>query len=151
MIMRRSSPWFALCWLILAGGISATADKQSPNILFIAIDDLNDWTGTYGGHQQAKTPNLDRLAARGLQFSNAHCQAPICGPSRNSLLTGVLPSTSGLYFLKPLSIRATDTLKDAVTLPHYFLQHGYKTMAAGKVGNLARRGPSETEVRGKCL
>ena len=106
---------------------------NQPNILFIAIDDLNDWTGTYGGHPLAKTPNLDRLAAQGLQFNNAHCQSPICGPSRNSLLTGILPSTSGLYFLKPLSIRVTDTLKEAVTLPQYFLQHGYKTMAVGKV------------------
>ena len=118
--------------LVLVGCITA-ATAEPTNILFIAIDDLNDWTGTYGGHPQAETPNMDRLAAQGLQFSNAHCQAPICGPSRNSLLTGILPSTSGLYFLKPLSIRDTATLKAAVTLPQYFLTHGYRTLAAGKV------------------
>ena len=132
-MMWRSGTLFFACWLFFFVGNGAASEEQRPNILFIAIDDLNDWTGTYGGHPQTKTPNLDRLAARGMQFNNAHCQSPICGPSRNSLLTGILPSTSGLYFLKPLSIRATDTLKKAVTLPQYFLQHGYQTMAAGKV------------------
>lgn len=107
--------------------------REKPNILFIAIDDLNDWVTSYQGHPQVQTPNIDRLATKGIRFTSAYCQAPICAPSRNSLLTGVLPSSSGLYFLKPLSIRETETLKDAVTLPQYFLQHGYKTMAAGKI------------------
>ena len=70
-----------------------------PNILLIAIDDLNDWVGCLGGHPQAWTPNIDRLAARGTLFSNAHCQAPVCQPSRASLLTSTYPSSSGLYFL----------------------------------------------------
>ncbi len=126
---------FAVCLAIL-GNFDWVVRGAQPNILFIAIDDLNDWTGSYGGHPQAKTPNLDRLAARGLQFNNAHCQSPICGPSRNSLLTGIFPSTSGLYFLKPLDIRSIDSLKAAVTLPQYFMKHGYEALAAGKVFHL---------------
>ena len=73
--------------------------ESKPNVLFIAIDDLNDWVGCLEGHPQVKTPNIDALAKRGVLFSNAHCQAPICNPSRVSLLTGVLPSTSGIYDL----------------------------------------------------
>jgi hypothetical protein len=67
--------------------------KGVPNILFIAIDDLNDWIGCLGGHPDAKTPNLDRLAQRGMLFTNAHCAAPVCQPSRVSALTGIRPST----------------------------------------------------------
>src|ERR1043166_1391222 len=83
---------FALAAVVTAGAKSA--DK--PNVLFIAIDDLNDWVGCLGGHPQAKTPNLDRLAGHGTLFSNAHVQAPLCNPSRSSLLTGLRPSTTGI-------------------------------------------------------
>ena len=72
-----------LCPLLFA------ADK--PNILFIAIDDQNDWIGHLGGHPMAKTPNLDKLAARGTTFLNAHCNAPLCNPSRTSLMLGLRP------------------------------------------------------------
>ena len=70
---------------------------QRPNVLFIAIDDLNDWVGCLGGHPQAVTPTIDALAARGTLFTNAHCQGPICGPSRASLLSGKYPHTTGIY------------------------------------------------------
>ena len=73
----------------------AAADK--PNVLFIAIDDQNDWIGALGGHPQVKTPHIDGLARRGTLFSNAHCQAPLCNPSRSSLLTGLRPSSTGIY------------------------------------------------------
>ena len=85
---------------MIALGLSVAlgqAAAKRPNVLFIAIDDLNDWVGCLGGHPQVRTPNIDRLARRGVLFSNAHCQAPICNPSRVSLLTGVRPSTSGVY------------------------------------------------------
>jgi arylsulfatase A-like enzyme len=66
-------------------------------VLFIAVDDLNDWIGCLGGHPQAKTPRLGpRLAAMGTLFTNAHCAAPLCNPSRAALMTGVRPSTSGV-------------------------------------------------------
>ena len=75
----------------------SAAEGAAPNVLMIAIDDLNDWIGCMGGHPNAITPNMDRLAATGTLFTNAHCQAPICGPSRASLFTGLRPSTSGIY------------------------------------------------------
>ena len=76
-----------------------SADK--PNILFIAIDDLNDWVGPLAGHPQVQTPAMDRLAERGTVFTNAHCQSPLCNSSRTSLMTGLRPSTSGIYGLAP--------------------------------------------------
>ena len=70
---------------------SVTGLGAAPNVLFIAIDDLNDWVGCLNGHPQVKTPNIDALAARGTLFTNAHCQAPICNPSRTSIMTGLRP------------------------------------------------------------
>lgn len=103
-----------------------------PNILFVAIDDLNDWTGCLGGHPGAKTPNIDRLAAKGVLFTNAFCAAPACNPSRAALMTGIRPSTSGVYH-NPQPWRRSEVLKDAVTLPQYFRAHGYKAMGSGKI------------------
>ena len=82
-----------------AGGSreAAANDVDKPNILFISIDDLNDWVGILGGHAQADTPHLDALAARAVSFENAHCAAPVCNPSRVSVMTGLRPSTSGVY------------------------------------------------------
>ena len=81
--------------------IEKAVTLNRPNILLIAIDDLNDWVGCLGGHPQAATPNIDRLAKDGTLFTNAHCQAPVCQPSRASLMTSTHPSSSGLYFLVP--------------------------------------------------
>lgn len=111
--------------------LAAAADR--PNVLMIAVDDLNDWVGCLGGHPQAKTPNIDRLAAHGLLFGNAHCQAPICNPSRVSLMTGRLPSTTGIYLLSPTQFRQSPALKDCLTLPEYFAKHGYMTFGCGKI------------------
>ena len=83
----------------LSANLFAVEDK--PNVLLISIDDLNDWIGCLGGHPQAKTPNIDRLAARGVLFKNAHCQAPVCNPSRASMMTSIYPESSGIYFLSP--------------------------------------------------
>jgi choline-sulfatase len=106
------------------------ADK--PNILFIAIDDQNDWIGHMGGHPMAKTPHLDKLAARGTTFLNAHCNAPLCNPSRTSLLLGLRPSSTGIYGLSPW-FRTVSALKDRVALPQHFANHGYSTAATGKI------------------
>lgn len=116
----------------MAAEIAVATPPAPPNVLFIAVDDLNDWVGCLGGHPQARTPNMDRLAARGTLFNNAHVQAPLCNPSRASLLTGLRPSTTGIYGLAP-GIRAVAALKDWVTLPQYFAQHGYFTASFGKV------------------
>jgi choline-sulfatase len=109
---------------------ASAADR--PNVLFISIDDLNDWVGCLGGHPQAKTPHIDGLAARGVNFTNAHCQAPICNCSRVSILLGKLPSTTGMYFLSP-DFRDVDGTKNEVTLFQYFRQHGYYASTRGKV------------------
>ena len=91
--------------LLCAMGQSSQAEETvrqngKPNVLFIAIDDLNDWTGTLRGNPQAKTPHLDRLASQGMVFANAHCAAPACGPSRSAIMSGLRPSTSGNYINK---------------------------------------------------
>ena len=106
--------------------------KERPNVLLISIDDLNDWTGGLKGHPQARTPNLDRLAGQGTLFSNAHCQSPVCNPSRASLLTGRHPHTSGVYFLGP-DLKDAPELSGLDTLPERFAKHGYSTLAAGKI------------------
>lgn len=103
-----------------------------PNVLFIAVDDLNDWVGCLKGHPQVRTPNIDRLAARGTLFTNAHTQSPICNPSRTSVLTGYRPSTTGIYGLSPW-IREVPELQDLVTIPQYFSRHGYRTYSGGKI------------------
>jgi arylsulfatase A-like enzyme len=123
--------------LTLPGCTSASqrlVSKQTkrPNVLFIAIDDLNDWVGCLGGHPDVKTPNLDKLAQRGVLFTNAHCSAPACNPSRASLMTGVLPSTSGVY-LNPQPWRKSPVLTDATTLPQHFMANGYRVVGGGKI------------------
>lgn len=126
-------------------------EQHRPNVLFIVIDDLNDWTGCLGGHPQAQTPNIDALAALGTLFANAHCQAPLCNPSRASVMTGLRPSTTGIYGLRP-GIRDVEALKSHVTLPEYFGSQGYFTFTCGKVyhdGSIAPKDrPREFNVWG---
>lgn len=110
----------------------AFAAGPKPNILFIAIDDQNNWIGHLGGHPLAKTPHLDRLASRGTTFLNAHCQAPLCNPSRTSLLFGLRPTSTGIYGLAPAP-RALPELRDRVSLPQHFAAQGYRTAATGKI------------------
>jgi choline-sulfatase len=124
-------PLFAATLSLTTFFVSA-ADGPRPNILFIAIDDQNDWIGHLGGHPMAKTPNLDKLAARGTTFLNAHCQAPLCNPSRTSLLLGLRPTSTGVYGLSPAS-RDVPALKDRVSLPQHFAAQGYRTYATGKI------------------
>src|SRR5881628_3735844 len=119
--MSRSAA-LIVAFLFFAGFVAlcrgADATKR-PNVLFIAIDDQNDWIGCLGGHPQVKTPNIDRLAKSGTLFTNAHCQAPLCNPSRSSLLTGLRPSSTGIYGLMP-GIREVEQTKNHVTLPQTF-------------------------------
>lgn len=114
--------------------VGDTAPTQ-PNVLFIAVDDLNNWLGCLNGYSNTKTPNIDRLAAQGVLVTNAHCQAPLCGPSRASLMTGLRPSTTGIYGMTPdEKVRSENpTTKDIVFLPEYFKNNGYHTMGIGKL------------------
>ena len=120
--------------VVLTGGfrppLAGAAEK--PNVLFISIDDLNDWVGPLGGHPQTETPNLDRLAARGTTFTNAHCQSPLCNPSRTSILTGLRPSTTGVYGLAPW-FRTAEKYRDHATLFQWFGKNGYTTISTGKI------------------
>ena len=113
-----------------------TEDRRTnrPNVLFISIDDLNDWEGALLGHPQAKTPHMDRLFKQGVLFTNAHCSQAVCTASRNSLLSGIHPTTSGWY-TSTKSMRATyeKVMGDHVMLPQYFRDNGYRTLTAGKV------------------
>src|SRR5271156_2316579 len=116
---------------VLASALPVSAIEK-PNVLFIVADDLNDWVGCLGGHPLVQTPCIDRLAERGTLFLNAHCQAPLCNPSRVSVLTGRRPSTTGVYSLQP-GLRRVSSLADVVTLPQQFRRHGYYTFSCGKV------------------
>ena len=110
--------------------VSERVKDSPPNVLFIAVYDLNDWVGHLGGHPQARTPNIDRLAKNGVTFSRAYCSAPLCNPSRISLLTGILPSNSGVYGSGE-SLR--EKLHDAKTLMQYLKEYGYSAQGGGKI------------------
>lgn len=118
---------------------SATSRATRPNVLFLAVDDLNDWIGPLGGHPQTQTPHFDDFAKRSTNFTNAHCQAPICNPSRVSLLLGVYPSSTGIYYLGP-QLRECEATRHAVSLPQHFERHGYVTLGAGKIFHAAVQG-----------
>lgn len=111
---------------------SRSASARPPNVVFIAIDDQNDWISPLKGHPLVKTPHLDRLAERGTVFLNAHCQAPLCNPSRTSLLLGLRPSTTGIYGLAP-SFRSLADWRDRVAIPQCFAHQGYQTLTTGKI------------------
>ena len=121
-----------ICFTVFVFMPFSQAEETKPNVLFIAVDDLNDWVGKLGGHPQAKTPNIDLLSSRGLLFTKAYCSAPSCNASRSSLLMGLRPSTTGIY-INSHDWRQTSTLKNAVTLPRHFKDNGYLTMGAGKL------------------
>jgi len=121
---------------------STTQAAEKPNVLFIAIDDLNDWVGSMDGHPQAQTPHIDRLATRGINFLNAHCQAPICQPSRTSLLTSTYPHRNGVYFIEQ-DFDNAPLIEDAITLPTYFKQNGYRILRGGKIYHRTPEGDSD--------
>jgi arylsulfatase A-like enzyme len=110
-------------------------EPAKANVVMIIVDDLNDWVGAMGGHPDTKTPNMDRLASQGTLFMNAHATAAICGPSRASVMTGLRPSTSGIYGqLSDKDIRNASPATENITfMTEYFAQHGYKTMGIGKI------------------
>jgi arylsulfatase A-like enzyme len=101
-------------------------------VLFIAVDDLNDWVGCLGGHPQAKTPNIDALAARGVNFTRAYCASPVCNPSRTALMLGLRSSTTGVYS-NGIDRRDSPVAMSVVPLNTHFRQQGYYVAAAGKI------------------
>lgn len=113
----------------LANSDRGRAAEPKRNVLFISVDDMNDWVGALG-YAPAKTPNIDRLAARGTLFTNAHAPSPKCNPSRTAILSGLRPSTTGIYgngeWWKP-------NHPDIIMLPRYFRENGYYVAGGGKV------------------
>lgn len=118
--------------LFVSEVLSAEQTTAKPNILFVVIDDLNDWVGCLREHPQVKTPHIDRLAESGVLFTNAHVQATFCGPSRMSFLSGRLPTATGAYGFKP-TYDKQPALQGLASLRAWFQQHGYRTVGGGKV------------------
>ena len=140
--MKQTTILFLAVALLFVFGDTCQA---KPNILFIAIDDLNDWTDTLNGNPQARTPHMDALASKGMLFANAHCAAPACGPSRSAIMSGIRPSTSGNYINKN-SFTRNPILNNSVLLPEFFQQNGYYVAGAGK---LFHGGHFQREVKGR--
>lgn len=116
--------------LLMSRETARADDKNTrPNVLFIVSDDLNNSLGCYG-HSIVKSPNIDRLAARGVRFERAYCQFPLCGPSRNSMLTGLYPNSSGILNNGEIF---RQTIPHHVSLPQAFRMQGY---FAGRIGKL---------------
>ncbi|HEX4129564.1 MAG TPA: sulfatase [Pirellulales bacterium] len=128
--MHCARSWVPLL-VLLAIARAPLAAAERPNILFIAVDDLNDWVGCLGGNPQAKTPNIDALAARGVNFERAYCASPVCNPSRTALMCGVRSSTSGVY---SNGINRRDTMaNDLDPLNTTLRKAGYYVVGCGKI------------------
>ncbi|WP_298365798.1 sulfatase [uncultured Lutibacter sp.] len=118
---------------MLTLGIFQVSAQKQPNVVFIAIDDINDWVGPLDGNKQAITPNMDKFTNEGaMVFKNAVCAAPICGPSRSAILSGFMPNRSGVYG-NAQNMIYSELVKKNATLPEYFSKNGYHTMANGKI------------------
>ncbi len=114
----------------LCGITTLAKGAEQPNVLFIAIDDLNHWVGHLGRHPQTKTPNIDRLAQQGTTFTRAYCTAPACNPSRASLMSGQRPSTTGCYLN---SQNWRPGISEDKLLNTQFARAGYRVYGAGKI------------------
>ena len=122
----------AVLAMILSASFASAQEAPPYDVLFISVDDLNDWVGYLGGHPQTQTPNIDRLAARGMGFMNAQSPSAICHAVRTALLTGLRPSSTGIYGNAP-DWRTQAVFQGKPTLPRYFRDNGYLTRGAGKI------------------
>ena len=145
MKIKKFKPTTILLYLCVFISALAAVGADKPNVLFIAIDDLNDWTGMLEGNSQALTPHMDKLASKGMLFTNAHCAAPACGPSRAAIMSGISPSVSGNY-INSNSITRNPILNNSVLLPEFFQQNGYFVSGAGK---LFHGGHFQRELQGR--
>lgn len=146
--MRSSHTKHKLLGVLLTLMLIDSSDAQAPNtskeptntsltkgmnVLFVAIDDLNDWVGCIGGNPQAQTPNMDAFFSQGgMVMHDAHCASTVCGPSRSSLLTGVHCHKTGVYG-NNTNLKDAPKASELVTLPEYFSRHGYHSLSMGKI------------------
>ena len=107
--------------------------QEKPNVILIAVDDLNSWVGCLDGHPDTKTPNIDRLAENAMLFTNAHCQGTMCNPSRISIMWGKRPSTTGFYSNNFPVHKVPTFLKQNTSLVKHFKNNGYTTLTSGKI------------------
>lgn len=121
-----------LIYSLLLFPLPPALSQERPDVLFINIDDLNDWVGVLGGHPQTKTPNIDALAARGMLFTNAHTPGAACLPARTAILSGLTPFSSGVYDQLG-DWRENPRFDDIRTLPGYFRDNDYMTLGGGKL------------------
>jgi arylsulfatase A-like enzyme len=144
MVHQQRKPVMPRCAVLIALAVSLVAwssvhgdagtPDQRPNVLFIAVDDINDFPTFAGRYPDAKTPHLDKLAKRGMVFTNAHCQFPLCGPSRASVMSGWLPSTLGyVTHMRDEAVVTRAQQLGTKPLHTWFAEQGYKTMAVGKI------------------
>ncbi len=123
-----------MAWAFSLTCLSALAVAQQPNVLFIAVDDLNDMPRFMGSYPDAITPNLDRLAAKGISFERAHAQVPLCGPSRASVMTSTIATTHGFHgHMSDQKVQQRGKEMGTSTIPEYFKDNGYHVMAVGKI------------------
>lgn len=138
-----------LIFCMLLPKISLSQSEGKPNVLFIAIDDLNNYVTLLNNHPGIKTPNLDRLAKRSVTFNKAYCSSPVCNPSRLALLTGKSPANTGLYQLLD-AFESSDEAVNSTLLPELFKENGYTTMWSGKIfhtgGNTTVTRPNEQRL-----
>ncbi len=128
------------CLLVTVLMLSAVASADDrPDVLFIAVDDLNHWVGYTGRNEQSKTPNIDRLSAMGVSFTNAHCAAPACNPSRAALMSGMRPNSTACYTNGDLW---TKFIPPGLTMNHIFKDAGYYVAAMGKLMHSSANGPA---------
>lgn len=122
-----------------AGGVPVDPDLpplppfKKKNVLLIMADDMNDWAQPFGGHPQAKTPNIAKLAQKGVVFNSAHAPVPVCQPSRTAMLTGLRPHDNGVFSNEQPHFRTLPGMADRVTLPQFFMKNGYRALNAGKI------------------
>ncbi len=130
--MRTTSLLLLFVWLLFTPGFAdSVIAEQKSNVLFLAVDDMKDWVNCLGGYEgTVHTPHIDRLAKRGMLFINAHCASPKCAPSRAAIMTGLRPSTTGLYDNGHWWL---PNLPSVVTIPAHFRNHGFRVVGAGKI------------------
>ena len=142
--IHNCCPWqrILVCFLAVFGAIGTELSAAQPNVILLICDDLNDYVEGMGGHPQTLTPNIKRLASSGVSFSQAHCNIPICGPSRASMFTGIYPHHSGCFGFTKWD--AYEVLKNSRTIMDQFRAHGYETLGTGKLMHHMVRGEWKT-------